>query len=484
MDTFIPESGNFCDMQDSGIDDIWEFLQDDFYELKSKVVVGSPSPEIKHANPTNRTNLRLGLMKQQVAEQERKESFPTEPLKVFTDSTQSINVPGTKNVGKEVPPQVLQVKTQLEHPTKYHIQQKQNQQIQLFLHEKQAAGTTCTTGNPQSMPNMVAVQGGSNSNDHTDVLHTSSAPLTEADSPLQLPLTNPPPAEMDNIFPEGISLESVDATIDNDLNLIEPTLTQLSTTETSNIVSTGDDMDGSFLDFNNTFNTMPNDGVFDKLPQTGVLNLYDQRSEKNKTPNSIPNAFRIKSTEPPQFLTEEEAKQWAKDRQKKDNHNLIERRRRFNINDRIKELGTLLPRCNDPDTRQNKGSILKNSVDYIRKLKKDQDKMHNLEDKNRLSETTNRKLLLRVQHLEMLCKTHGISTGLPDDSSSLAIFTEDMTPSTVKPEQDLLLDHSQHGFSSVSSSAMDDDSSPVSGDPMMSSNPVSPSMDEDDDELI
>lgn len=243
-------------------------------------------------------------------------------------------------------------------------------------------------------------------------------------------------------------------------------------------------MDGSFLDFNNTFNTMPNDGVFDKLPQTGVLNLYDQRSEKNKTPNSIPNAFRIKSTEPPQFLTEEEAKQWAKDRQKKDNHNLIERRRRFNINDRIKELGTLLPRCNDPDTRQNKGSILKNSVDYIRKLKKDQDKMHNLEDKNRLSETTNRKLLLRVQHLEMLCKTHGISTGLPDDSSSLAIFTEDMTPSTVKPEQDLLLDHSQHGFSSVSSSAMDDDSSPVSGDPMMSSNPVSPSMDEDDDELI
>ncbi|CAE1329676.1 MITF [Acanthosepion pharaonis] len=273
------------------------------------------------------------------------------------------------------------------------------------------------------MPNMVAVQGGSNSNDHTDVLHTSSAPLTEADSPLQLPLTNPPPAEMDNIFPEGISLESVDATIDNDLNLIEPTLTQLSTT----------------------------------LPQTGVLNLYDQRTDKNKTPNSIPNAFRIKSTEPPQFLTEEEAKQWAKDRQKKDNHNLIERRRRFNINDRIKELGTLLPRCNDPDTRQNKGSILKNSVDYIRKLKKDQDKMHNLEDKNRLSETTNRKLLLRVQHLEMLCKTHGISTGLPDDSSSLAIFTEDMTPSTVKPEQDLLLDHSQHGFSSVSSSAMDDD---------------------------
>ena len=33
-----------------------------------------------------------------------------------------------------------------------------------------------------------------------------------------------------------------------------------------------------------------------------------------------------------------------RDRRKKDIHNMIERRRRYNINDRIKELGTLLPR--------------------------------------------------------------------------------------------------------------------------------------------
>jgi hypothetical protein len=43
----------------------------------------------------------------------------------------------------------------------------------------------------------------------------------------------------------------------------------------------------------------------------------------------------------------------------------VERRRRFNINDRITELGTLLPTQNEPyydlvrDVRQNKGSILK-----------------------------------------------------------------------------------------------------------------------------
>ena len=43
-------------------------------------------------------------------------------------------------------------------------------------------------------------------------------------------------------------------------------------------------------------------------------------------------------------LTPEEIQLLVKDRQRKDNHNMIERRRRFNINDRIKELGQLLPK--------------------------------------------------------------------------------------------------------------------------------------------
>ncbi|XP_029634799.1 microphthalmia-associated transcription factor isoform X1 [Octopus sinensis] len=483
MDTFSGDS-SFREMQDSGIDDIWEILQDDFYELKSKVVVGSPSPEIKHANHTNRTNLKQQLMKQQVAEQERKESFSPESMKIYIDPSDSINVPEPKNVGKEVPPQVLQVKTQLEHPTKYHIQQKQNQQIQLFLHEKQVSGSTSVPGNTQSMPNMVALQG-TNITDQSDVLHTASAPLTNPDSPLPLPaVANPAPTDMDNIFPEGISLESVDATIDNDLNLIEPTLTQLTSTGHTHVINNWENMDAHFIDFNKAFNSQPDTRVYNKLPQTSVLNLYDQHTENSKSITSVPNAFRLKAADPPQFLNEDEARQWAKDRQKKDNHNLIERRRRFNINDRIKELGTLLPKNSDPDTRQNKGSILKNSVDYIRKLRKDQDKMHNLEEKNRLSETNNRKLMLRVQHLEMLCKSHGISTGLPNDSSSLAVFADLLTPPCGKSDTDLIMEQVNNGFSSVGSSAMDEDSSPVSGDPMMSSNPVSPSMDEDDDELM
>ena len=82
---------------------------------------------------------------------------------------------------------------------------------------------------------------------------------------------------------------------------------------------------------------------------------------------------------------------------------LVERRRRFNINDRIKELGTLLPKHSDQyydivrDVRQNKGSILKASVDYIKILKKEKEKKSFIEEKYRKLEQVNRKALLKIQ---------------------------------------------------------------------------------------
>lgn len=53
-------------------------------------------------------------------------------------------------------------------------------------------------------------------------------------------------------------------------------------------------------------------------------------------------------------------------------HNIVERRRRDNINDRIQELGTLLPdSIDDGVNRLNKGTILRKSVEQIRKLQSD-----------------------------------------------------------------------------------------------------------------
>lgn len=95
----------------------------------------------------------------------------------------------------------------------------------------------------------------------------------------------------------------------------------------------------------------------------------------------------------------------SKERLKKDNHNQIERRRRYNINDRIKELSTLLPTSTDDryhalvrDMKQHKGTILKASVDYVKLLKKE---VYELS-------MANRQYMARVQELE---QTNGVGGG-------------------------------------------------------------------------
>ncbi|ORZ21078.1 helix-loop-helix DNA-binding domain-domain-containing protein [Absidia repens] len=60
-----------------------------------------------------------------------------------------------------------------------------------------------------------------------------------------------------------------------------------------------------------------------------------------------------------------------KRRRRRESHNAVERRRRENINDRIQELGTLLPEMPAETTannKPNKGAILRHSVDHIRHL--------------------------------------------------------------------------------------------------------------------
>ncbi|XP_032366326.1 microphthalmia-associated transcription factor-like [Etheostoma spectabile] len=52
-----------------------------------------------------------------------------------------------------------------------------------------------------------------------------------------------------------------------------------------------------------------------------------------------------------------EVRAMAKERQKKDDHHLIERRRRFNINDRIKELVPFIPKSNDPSSKTSTEAI-------------------------------------------------------------------------------------------------------------------------------
>ncbi|CAJ0948386.1 unnamed protein product, partial [Mesorhabditis belari] len=86
------------------------------------------------------------------------------------------------------------------------------------------------------------------------------------------------------------------------------------------------------------------------------------------------------------------------DRRKKDIHNMIERRRRYNINDRIKELGVMLPKGASEEMKLNQGTILKASCDYIRQLQKDRDSMIKQQQQQNKLENAAKQYADRVRH--------------------------------------------------------------------------------------
>lgn len=128
-----------------------------------------------------------------------------------------------------------------------------------------------------------------------------------------------------------------------------------------------------------------------------ILDVYSDEQGPSPVNMGLTSASCPSSLPMKREITETDTKTLAKERQKKDNHNLIERRRRYNINYRIKELGTLIPKSNDPDMRWNKGTILKASVEYIKWLQKEQQRARELERRQKKLEQANRRLLLRIQ---------------------------------------------------------------------------------------
>ncbi|KAG8436037.1 hypothetical protein GDO86_007222 [Hymenochirus boettgeri] len=220
---------------------------------------------------------------------------------------------------------------------------------------------------------------------------------------------------MDDVIDDIISLES---SYNEDILLMDPAMQMANTVNQTGSFLADLPVSGNLIDI------YGNQG----MPAPG-LNI------NNSCPANLPNIKRE--------ITESEARALAKERQKKDNHNLIERRRRFNINDRIKELGTLIPKSNDPDMRWNKGTILKASVDYIRKLQREQQRSKELENKQKKLEHANRHLLLRIQELEMQARAHGLSI-MP----STGLCSADLVNRVIKQEpmldscnQDILQNH-------------------------------------------
>ncbi|XP_014416247.1 microphthalmia-associated transcription factor isoform X9 [Camelus ferus] len=391
-----------------------------YYELKSQPLKSSSSeehpgaskPPISSSSMTSRILLRQQLMREQMQEQERREQqqklqaaqFMQQRVPVNQTPAINVSVPTTLPSATQVPMEVLKVQTHLENPTKYHIQQAQRQQP--GDHVMPPVPGSSAPNSPMAMLTL-------NSNCEKEGFYKfEEQNRAESECPSMNTHSRASCMQMDDVIDDIISLES--SYNEEILGLMDPALQMANTLPVS----------GNLIDL------YGNQG----LPPPGL-------TISNSCPANLPNIKRELTA--CIFPTESEARALAKERQKKDNHNLIERRRRFNINDRIKELGTLIPKSNDPDMRWNKGTILKASVDYIRKLQREQQRAKELENRQKKLEHANRHLLLRIQELEMQARAHGLSlipsTGLCSPDLVNRIIKQE--PALENCSQDLLQHH-------------------------------------------
>ncbi|XP_060929972.1 transcription factor E3a [Limanda limanda] len=371
------ESGIVADIE---VDNLLPLGCDAFYEIKSQPIsistsAAASSPSSSSSSSltsvmSSRVLMRQDLMRQQTLEAEFKEAQQHHHQFRSSDSSLPVSVSSSCKPPAQVPVEVLKVQTHLENPTRYHIQQAQQQQVRQYL---------CTN-------------------------QTTIAPGTANHRPSELSLSHSPQLSSAPGLRPGDGAQEVEDTVIDDIISLESSL-------------------------NDEFLTLMDSGLqlANTLPVSGtMLDVYSSNGGM-ATPavtvsNSCPAELHAIKTE----LFEVETKTLVKERQKKDNHNLIERRRRFNINDRIKELGDLIPKSTDLEMRWNKGTILRASVDYIRKMQKEQQRAREVEERQRRLENANHSLLLRIQELELQARLHGLtssSSSPPPASSSSTLLS-------------------------------------------------------------
>ncbi|KAI8425569.1 hypothetical protein MSG28_011394 [Choristoneura fumiferana] len=309
---------------------------------RALMICGVTPPTFKTLTPTSRTQLKQQLMREHAQEQLRRESLQAQQAGQSKDNVEEKKKSVPADVPRlvpnvELPPQVLQVRTVLENPTRYHVIQKQKSQVRQYLSESFQPNPQVAVS-PRGAP-------------------AQSAPELGA---------KPPPS------PDRGSSSS----------LLSPGICSVGTNN-----SEADEFLEDILSLDSGAGPLSSSG-----PPSAASSVAGDCA----------------------LLSDADMHALAKDRQKKDNHNMIERRRRFNINDRIKELGTLLPKTNDPfyevirDVRPNKGTILKSSVDYIKCLRDEVNRLKHSEQRRKQIELHNRKLTLRIQELERIARLHGL----------------------------------------------------------------------------
>ncbi|XP_034481341.1 putative uncharacterized protein DDB_G0279653 isoform X2 [Drosophila innubila] len=416
-------------------------------------------------------------------------------------SPMTLKVP-LQSIGVDVPPQVLQVSTVLENPTRYHVIQKQKNQVRQYLSESfkpsawgyqnqhqnhnqnfdnKTANTSVSTGNLQCSSII-------NRNVHTERANSfgggAGADLTSNNGNFRKSMHSddsmhsPSPfgatsnVNCNSSFFGSASIDYQSASLGGggavsskpNLN-VNRNNNMMNSMRNSNYPgpSTASPLQSTSAPMSPSLSSVATsaseaDDLFDDILQNDSFNFDKNFSSE------------LSIKQEPQNLTDAEVNALAKDRQKKDNHNMIERRRRFNINDRIKELGTLLPKGSEAfyevvrDIRPNKGTILKSSVDYIKCLKHEVSRLRQNESRQRQTELQNRKLTSRIRELEMQAKSHGIplsdynltSVSAPTPSAiSYLKCSSSGSGSSPTPSASLSVAQSRHS-ASASASLMDD----------------------------
>ncbi|XP_013857534.1 transcription factor EB isoform X2 [Austrofundulus limnaeus] len=367
----------------------------------------------------SRIGLRMQLMRDQLQQEEQRErqhqqqqnaalQYMQQRMAGTPAPTPAISTPQHYQ-SMQVPVEVLKVQTHLENPTDYHIRQSRRQQVKEYLSTTFATKQTvhAVAGHlPPSPPTNMGPVGGSAPAPSTGP--TNMGPLggsAPAPPPLHSPHMRKEQLMSGNSAPNSpMAMLNIGSSHEKEMDDVIDNIMSMQ--------SSYDDIQ-PYVDAVQMPNTLP--------LSSSHLDVYTGPGMKGPaipmTSNSCPANLTIKRE-----LSE--ARALAKERQKKDNHNLIERRRRFNINDRIKELGTMIPKTNDLDVRWNKGTILRASVEYIKRMQKDVQRSREVENNFKRMEMANKQLMLRIQELEMQARLHG----LPSTSPSGISMTEVMPP--------------------------------------------------------
>nr|XP_042705004.1 transcription factor EB isoform X3 [Chrysemys picta bellii] len=306
----------------------------------------------------SRIGLRMQLMREQAQQEEQRERMQQQAVMHYMQQQQmplaptpAINTPVQFQSPPSVPGEVLKVQSYLENPTTYHLQKSRDKKVQEYISETYGNKFATHISPIRHSPKPPPAASPGVRPGH---VMSSSAGNSAPNSPMaMLNISSNPEREIDEVIDDIMRLDDV-------LGYINPEM------------------------------HMPN-----TLPMSSShMNVY------SGDPQLAASLVAVTSSSCPADLT-----------QKRDL--TVERRRRFNINDRIKELGMLIPKANDLDVRWNKGTILKASVDYIRRMQKDLQRSRDLENHSRRLEMTNKQLLIRIQELEMQARLHGLPASSP-----------------------------------------------------------------------